>query len=66
MQGGCEWLMHPKTLTALRQLKYTDGTYIVNRDFTKGFGWEILGKPVMISENMPEVAAGAKGHRSLR
>ena len=60
LQGGCEWLMHPKTLTALRQLKYTDGTYIVNRDFTKGFGWEILGKPVMISENMPEIAVSAK------
>ena len=60
LQGKCEWLMNPKTLTALRKLKYTDGTYIVNRDFTKGFGWEILGKSVMISENMPEVAASAK------
>lgn len=59
-QSGCEWLMNPKTLTLIRQLKYTDGTYIVNRDFTKGFGWEILGKPVMISENMPEATAGLK------
>ncbi len=58
-QKNCEWLVHPTTLTALRKLKGGDGTYLLTQDFTRGFGWLLLGKPVMTSENMPKIAAGA-------
>lgn len=58
-QKNCEWLVHPTTLTALRKLKGGDGTYLLTQDFSKGFGWMLLGKPVMTSENMPKIAAGA-------
>ncbi|MCI8387031.1 MAG: phage major capsid protein [Clostridiales bacterium] len=57
-QAKSEWLMNKKTLTAIRKLKDANGQYMLNRDITRGFGWELLGRPVMISDNMPEMAAG--------
>lgn len=53
LQGGCEWLMNPADLKAARKFKTTDGQYLLNADATKEFGWAILGKNVMISDQVP-------------
>lgn len=49
------WLMNDKTALALRKIKDGDGNYIWNN--TDG---TILGKPVVISEFMPDAEAGNK------
>lgn len=54
-QGGCAWYMHPTTLTKLRNLKYTDGTYVLNQNLANGFGYTLLGKPVYTSDTMDEM-----------
>lgn len=59
-QENASWIMHKNTFKKIRQLKDLDGNYILNRDATKAFGWELLGKPVYVSKNMPEIAATNK------
>ena len=54
VQDGCKWLMNQKTLTAVRKLKDGNQQYILNPDVRTGFGFELLGKPVMISDEMPD------------
>lgn len=51
-QGGCKWLVSNKTLVALRQLKDGNNRYLLQDDITNGFGYSLLGKPVMVSDNM--------------
>ena len=58
-QTGACWIMHKQTLNAIRKLKDNDGRYMLNWDITTAFGWSILGKPVYITESMPEIASGA-------
>lgn len=58
LQAGCIWLMSRNTFKAIRKLKDGDGNYLLNRDATKPFGWEILGHRVYIDEFMPEMEAG--------
>ena len=50
--------MSPATRTALRLLKDGNGRYLLNDDISTPFGTSILGKPVYVSENMPDIAAG--------
>ena len=54
VQDGCAWLMNQKMLTTVRKLKDNNGQYILNPDVRTGFGYELLGKPVMISDEMPD------------
>ena len=54
VQANCKWLMNQKTLTVVRKLKDGNGQYILNPDVRTGFGFELLGKPVMISDEMPD------------
>lgn len=56
-QGGCIWVMNPKTRTALRQLKDGNGRYLLQDDVTAAFGHTLLGKPVYVSDAMPEMSA---------
>ena len=58
-QGNAVWIMSNKTRTALRLLKGTDGHYLLQDDITSPFGSTLLGKPVYVSDNMPEIAAKA-------
>lgn len=51
-QAGCKWLVSNATLTALRQLKDGNQRYLLQDDITSGFGYTLLGKPVMVSDNM--------------
>jgi HK97 family phage major capsid protein len=57
-QSGAVWIMHKKTLQALRKLKDGNGDYLLNRDVTTAFGWSLLGKPVYITESADEVGNG--------
>ena len=54
VQDGCAWLMNQKMLTTVRKLKDGNGQYILNPDARTGFGFELLGKPVMLSDEMPD------------
>lgn len=57
-QAGAMWIMSPKTRDALRLLKDDVGRYLLNDDITAPFGKTLLGKPVYVSDNMPEIGAG--------
>lgn len=53
-QNGAIWIMSPATRTALRKLKASTGYYLLNDDVSTPFGTSILGKPVYVSDNMPD------------
>lgn len=53
-QSNCMWLVSNKTLVTLRQLKDGNNRYLLNDDVTNGFGYTLLGKPVMVSDNMKD------------
>lgn len=57
-QENAIWIMSPATRTALRTLKSTTGYYLLNDDLSSPFGATILGKPVYVSDNMPDMGAG--------
>lgn len=57
-QDNAIWIMSPATRTALRLLKATTGYYLLNDDVSSPFGTTLLGKPVYVSDNMPDMAAG--------
>lgn len=57
-QGNAVWIMSNKTRTALRLLKGTDGHYLLQDDITSPFGSTLLGKPIYVSDNMPEIGTG--------
>lgn len=58
-QNGAIWIMSSATRTALRTLKSSTGYYLLNDDISSPFGTTLLGKPVFVSDNMPNMAAGA-------
>ena len=60
LQEGCAFVMHPNTRTALRKLKGDDGHYLLNWDATTGYKPMMLGKPVFVSDRMPQIGAGNK------
>ena len=57
-QQNAMWVMSSATRTALRLLKGNDGHYLLNDDISTPFGTSMLGKPVYVSDNMPDMAAG--------
>lgn len=57
-QANAIWIMSPATRTALRTLKSTTGYYLLNDDISTPFGTTLLGKPVYVSDNMPDIGAG--------
>ena len=59
-QSGAVWIMSRNTFKAIRKLKDGDGNYLLNKDATKAFGWELLGNHVYIDEFMEDMAAGKK------
>lgn len=54
VQDGCAWLMNQKMLTKVRKLKDGNDQYLLNPDVRTGFGFQLLGKQVMISDEMPD------------
>ena len=57
-QRNAIWIMSPATRTALRLLKSSTGYFLLNDDISSPFGTTLLGKPVYVSDNMPNIAAG--------
>lgn len=57
-QDGAMWIMSSATRTALRLLKDSMGRYMLQDDVSLPFGSSLLGKPVYVSDNMPEIGAG--------
>lgn len=57
-QGPAIWIMSSNTRTALRLLKDDMGRYLLQDDITAPFGKVLLGKPVYVSDNMPDMVAG--------
>lgn len=58
-QSNAMWIMSPATRTALRLLKDEMGRYLLQDDISAPFGTTLLGKPVYVSDNMPEIAHSA-------
>lgn len=59
-QNEAVWIMNPKTFAAIKKLKDGNGQYLLQNDFTGEFPYRILGRPVYLSENMPEVGSASK------
>ena len=59
-QQNAIWIMSPATRTALRTLKSNTGYYLLNDDISTPFGTSLLGKPVYVSDNMPDIATGER------
>lgn len=57
-QRDAMWIMSAQTRTALRLLKDGMGRYLLQDDISAPFGSTLLGKPVYVSDNMPEIGAG--------
>lgn len=59
-QPNCFWVMSKKTRAAIRKLKNSEGDYLLNRDFTAPWSYTLLGRPVYVSDNMPDMAASKR------
>lgn len=55
-QRNAIWVMSPATRTALRLLKDQNGRYMLEQDLSSPFGFTLLGKPVYVSDAMPDMA----------
>lgn len=58
-QNGAYWVMHPDTFTAAQLLKDNNNRYLFNDDIVEGFSGTILGKPVYVSDQCPQIGADA-------
>ena len=56
-QTGACWTMNPETFTAIKLLTDTNGRPLIEPDITQSFPYRLLGKPVYLSDNMPNVTA---------
>lgn len=59
-QNNAIWIMSPATRDAIRSLKDEVGRYLLQDDISLPFGKSLLGKPVYVSDNMPDMSAGKK------
>ncbi len=58
-RSGASWLMNSATAGTIDKLKNGNGDYIWRDGMTAGAAPALLGYPVTIDENMPDIAAGA-------
>lgn len=57
-QNNAIWIMSPATRDAIRTLKDDMGRYLLQDDISLPFGKSLLGKPIYVSDNMPDMSAG--------
>ena len=57
-QANAIWIMSPATRTALRLLKDGMQRYMLQDDISLPFGTSLLGKPIYVSDNMPDIEDG--------
>lgn len=55
---GAKWIMSNDTLTAVELLKDGDDRFIFRDDMNGEYDGYLLGYPVEVSDNMPEIASG--------
>ena len=55
---GAKWIMSNDTLTAIELLKDGEDRFIFRDDMSGEFDGYVLGYPVEVSDNMPEIASG--------
>jgi HK97 family phage major capsid protein len=58
-RAGAHFVMNSKTAGALRKLKDADGRHLWSDGFASGEPARLLGYPVLIAEDMPDIAADA-------
>ncbi len=58
-QSGAVWTMNSSTFVAVKKLKDSNNRYLLQDNITGEFPYLLLGKPVKLSDNMAEIAAGA-------
>lgn len=58
-QENCIWIMGKKTRKAIRKLKDNDGNYLLNKDFTSKWKYDLLGKDVYVSAALDKAPEGA-------
>ncbi len=56
---GAAWLMNSSTVNVIRKMKDGNGTYIWRDGLEAGTPSTLLGYPVEVDENMPDIAANA-------
>ena len=59
-QSNAVWVMSKNTLLAVRTLKDEEKRYMLQEDISAPFGYTLLGKPVYVSDNMPEIGTKNK------
>lgn len=59
-QANAVWIMSKKTRSAIRKLKDGEGNYLLNKDATSKWGYTLFGKPVFISDQITDMAAGKR------
>lgn len=60
-QANACWTMHPKTFALIKEVnKDLNGRYLLQDDVTQEFPFRLLGKPVYLSDNMPQMGSSAK------
>lgn len=59
-QANAIWIMSPSTRDAIRKLKNDIHDYLLRDDLSAPWGKTLLGKPVYVSDNMENMAAGKK------
>lgn len=59
-QANACWTMHPDTFTAIKELTDLNGRYLFQYDMSQEFPYRLLGKPVHLSDNMPQIGSSAK------
>ena len=59
-QANAIWIMNEATRTQIRKLKSNTGSYLMTEiyDLASPFKNTLLGKPVYVSDNMPQIEAG--------
>lgn len=57
-QANSCWTMSPTTFTAIKKLKDGNNRYLLQDDVSGEFPYRLLGKPVYLSDNMDDPAAG--------
>ena len=54
---NAKWIMSNETLTAIEQLKDGNDRFLFHDDMSGEFDGKLLGYPVEVSDNMPEIAS---------
>jgi len=59
-QEDAIWIMNKNTLKSVKKLKNGNDEYLLQSDLSKGFPHTLLGKPVHISDQMPNMESGKR------